>query len=142
MRFVLDCSVAISWCLQDEDSAYANAVLTLLSSQNQAVIPSIGWLEIINVLLVAERRSRSTSTQTNQAVRMLQSLPILTDTASTQTTVGSIVTLGRDYNLAAYDAAYLELAIREQLLLATLDQRLAIVAESLGILLGDPNNGR
>lgn len=142
MRFVLDCSVAISWCLQDEDSTYANAVLTLLSSQNQVVIPSIWWLEITNVLLVAERRQRSTSIQSDQAIRMLQSLPILIDTTSMQETLGSILTFGRDYNLATYDAAYLELAMREKLLLATLDQKLATVAHNLGILLGDFSNGR
>jgi predicted nucleic acid-binding protein len=95
-----------------------------------------------NVLLVAERRQRSTSTQTSEAIRMLQSLPILTDTTSAQKTFSSILTLGRDYNLAAYDAAYLELAMREQLLIATLDQKLAIAAEELGILLGNPNNER
>jgi predicted nucleic acid-binding protein len=142
MRFVLDCSVAISWCLQDEDSIYANAVLTLLSSQNQAVIPNIWWLEIVNVLLVAERRQRSTSVQSDQAIRMLQSLPILIDTASMQETLDSTLKFGRDHNLAAYDAAYLELAVREQLLLATLDQKLVTVAQRLGIFLGGFSDGR
>ncbi len=137
MQFVLDCSVAISWCIQDEDNSYASSVLALLSSQHQAIIPSIWWLEIINVLLVAERRQRSTRAKTIQAIRMLQALPIVVNTASTPTTLDAILALGRDYNLAAYDAAYLELAVREQLLIATLDQKLATVAQGLGLLLQD-----
>lgn len=139
MRFVLDCSVAISWCLHDEDSIYADAVLTLLLSQHQAMIPSIWWLEVTNVLLVAERRQRTTSFQTNQALEILKSLPILVDTASASESSSTVLALGRDYGLAAYDAAYLELATRKQLLLATLDRKLATVAKSLGIFLGNLN---
>lgn len=137
MQFVLDCSVAISWCIQDEDNAYANAVFTLLSGDNQAVIPSIWWLEITNVLLVAERRQRTTQTQTTEALSILKSLPIVVDTIPVAQRVTSVLNLGREHNLAAYDAAYLELALRNKLLLATIDNRLAQAAQDMGFLLGD-----
>jgi predicted nucleic acid-binding protein len=138
MRFVLDCSVAISWCIEDEDNDYANAVFTLLDSKNQAIIPSIWWLEITNVLLVAERRQRSTYVQTTEALTILRSLPISIDRFPLTQIIDSVLWLGREHNLAAYDAAYLELAIRENLLLATIDRRLAEVAHHLGCLLEDP----
>ena len=63
IKFVLDCSVAISWCLVDEDDDYANAVLALMPNA-EAFVPEIFTLEIANTLLVAERRNRMTSTQT------------------------------------------------------------------------------
>ena len=118
MRFVLDCSVAISWCLPDESNAYADAVLILLSADTEAVVPSIWWLEIVNVLLVAERRRRTTEVQTAEAL--------------------AVLALAREYNLAAYDAAYLELARREGLLLATIDNRLSAAARDCGVFLEEP----
>ncbi|NJR61129.1 MAG: type II toxin-antitoxin system VapC family toxin [Cyanobacteria bacterium CRU_2_1] len=136
--FVLDCSVAISWCIQDEHNIYADAVFTLLSGGNQAIIPGIWWLEIINVLLVAERRQRSTWVQTTEALTILRSLPIAIDDAPFSHTIDSVINLGREHNIAAYDAAYLELALRQELLLATIDHRLAKVAQNLGCLLEDP----
>ena len=84
MRFVLDCSVAISWCLPDESNAYADAVLILLSADTEVIVPSIWWLEIANVLLVAGRRNRTTEVQTAEALAMLQSLPIIVDANTAQ----------------------------------------------------------
>lgn len=139
MIFVLDCSVAISWCLQDEDNAYANAILNIVSGANQAIVPAFFWLEISNVMWVAERRNRNTREQNDTAITILQDLPIIVDSISVTETITSTLNLARQYNLAVYDAAYLELAIREGLLLATIDERLVNTAKSLGIFLEDPN---
>jgi predicted nucleic acid-binding protein len=73
MQFVLDCSVAISWCLVDENNDYANAILAMMSDC-EAFVPGIWSLEIANVLLVAERRNRMTTEQSSEAIALLQIL--------------------------------------------------------------------
>ncbi|GCL35290.1 hypothetical protein SR1949_03820 [Sphaerospermopsis reniformis] len=139
MLFVLDCSVAISWCLSDEDNSYANSVYNILVTGNQAIVPTFFWLEISNVLYVAEKRNRNTREQSDTALKLLQKLPIIIDLIPVNETIIATLDLARQYNLAAYDAAYLELAMREKLLLATTDNRLANAAKNLNLLLEDPN---
>ncbi|GBL16044.1 hypothetical protein MTo_03364 [Microcystis aeruginosa NIES-1211] len=78
IEFVLDCSVAISWCLVDEDNDYANAVLDIMPNA-EAFVPEIWSLEIVNNLLVAERRNRMTVEQTQASINWLQSLLITID---------------------------------------------------------------
>ncbi|GCA87366.1 MULTISPECIES: type II toxin-antitoxin system VapC family toxin [Microcystis] len=75
IEFVLDCSVAISWCLVDEDNDYANAVLDIMPNA-EAFVLEIWSLEIVNTLLVAERRNRMTVEQTQASINWLQSLLI------------------------------------------------------------------
>lgn len=136
MQFVLDCSVAISWCLPDETNPDAETILTLLAENSlTAVVPSIWWLEIVNVLVVAERRGRIGETQTAEALTRLRSLSLLVDEKTDRESTQGTLTLARQYNLAAYDAAYLELAIREDLSLATPDNRLAEAARQCGVFL-------
>ena len=132
MQFVLDCSVAISWCLVDENNPTANAILAMMPDA-EAFVPGIWSLEIANVLLVAERRNRMTQEQSSEAITLLQSLLIQVDTATDANALGATLTLGRQEGLAAYDAAYLELALRLGLPLATIDQRLALAATRCGV---------
>lgn len=132
MQFVLDCSVAISWCLVDENNPTANAILAIMPDA-EAFVPGIWSLEIANVLLVAERRNRMTQEQSSEAITLLQSLLIQVDTATDANALGATLTLGRQEGLAAYDAAYLELALRLGLPLATIDQRLALAATRCGV---------
>ena len=134
IQFVLDCSVAISWCLVDESDDYANAVLALMPDA-EAFVPLIWSLEIANTLLVAERRNRMNQEQTQRAIRFLESLPIQLDPLTEAQALDATLTLGREQELAAYDAAYLELAMRLGLPLATLDNRLATAAERCGVAL-------
>jgi predicted nucleic acid-binding protein len=137
IQFVLDCSVAISWCLVDEDNDYANAVLALMTDA-EAFVPEIFTLEIANTLLVAERRNRMTSTQTASAINLIQSLPIFIDSQTSAKALGATLNLGKEQELASYDAAYLELAIRLGLPLVTLDDRLAKSAKRCSVLLLNP----
>ncbi len=132
MQFVLDCSVAISWCLVDENNDYANAILAIMPDC-EAFVPGIWSLEIANVLLVAERRNRMTQEQSEEAIGLLQSLLIQVDTDTDANALGATLALGRTVGLAAYDAAYLELALRLGLPLATLDTRLAEAARRCGV---------
>lgn len=130
-RLGLDCSVAISWCLPDETDFYADAVLSLLTEPEkvvEAVVPSIWSLELANTLLVSERRGRISPEQRQEILDLIEALPIQVDVLTASQALGATFQLGKDYNLAAYDAAYLELAVRRRLPLATLDQRLAEAA--------------
>ncbi|MBH8556285.1 type II toxin-antitoxin system VapC family toxin [Nostocaceae cyanobacterium CENA357] len=111
MQFVLDCSVAISWCLVDENNDYANAILAIMPDA-KAFVPGIWSLEIANVLLVAERRNRMTQEQCEEAITLLQSLLIQIDPVTDANVFSAILELGRQEGLAAYDAAYLELSLR------------------------------
>ena len=86
-------------------------------------------------MLVGERRGRITQAQTSQALLLLESLDIVVDDNTENQALSATLTLGREQRLAAYDAAYLELAIRLQLPLATLDERLATAANRCGVIL-------
>ncbi len=132
MQFVLDCSVAISWCLVDENNSTADAILAMMPDF-EAFVPGIWSLEIANVLLVAERRNRMTTQQSSEAIVLLQSLLIQVDTATDANALDATLAIGRQEGLAAYDAAYLELALRLGLPLATLDTRLAEAATRCGL---------
>ena len=132
MRFVLDCSVAISWCLVDEDNNYANGILTIMPD-SEAFVPGIWSLEIANVLLVAERRNRMTQEQSEEAIALLQSLLIQVDATTDANALGTTLVLGRQEGLAAYDAACLELALRLGLPLTTNDTRLMEAASRCGV---------
>jgi len=132
MQFVLDCSVAISWCLVDENDDYANAILAMMPD-SEAFVPGIWSLEIANTLAVAERRKRITQEQCEQAIALLQSLLIQVDLFTDAKALNATLKLARQEGLAAYDAAYLELALRLQLPLATLDTRLAEAATRCGV---------
>lgn len=135
-RFVLDNSVVMAWYFEDEANDFTAAILQSLVS-SEALVPSIWPLEVANVLLVGERRGRSTEARTSRFIALLDALPIRVDAATTQHALSGILTLAREQRLSAYDAAYLELAMREGVSLATQDQALRRAAEVCGVgLLG------
>ena len=131
-RFVVDASVTLSWCFSDEGGALAEQTLDALQ-QDEVVVPAIWTLEVANVLLVAERRGRLTRADSEQFLALLENYPIIVDTHSAQAISGRILALGRDYGLSSYDAAYLELAMREGISLATTDAALLRAMSALGI---------
>jgi predicted nucleic acid-binding protein len=131
-RFVLDTSVAISWFFDDEAKEYTAAVLESLVEW-EAVVPSLWFLEVANVLLVAERRGRCTEAEAVRFIELLESLPIVTDDATPLRALHGTYQLAREYGLTAYDAAYLELAMRLGAPLATLDKQLVEASEKAGV---------
>jgi len=131
---VIDSSIAIAWCFPDEKDAYSQSVLDALASE-PAFVPDLWHLEVANTLLVGERRKRSTQANTIQWMSFLAALPITVDEQTHNHAFGGITTLGRSHALSAYDAAYLELAMRRGLPLATLDQKLRIASKSVGVTL-------
>ena len=131
-RFVLDTSVAVSWFFDDEAGEYTAAVLERLADC-RVVVPSLWPLEVANVLLVAERRKRCSEAEAVRFIELLESLPITTDDATAQRAMHQTYQLAREYGLTSYDAAYLELAMRLGLPLATMDRQLADAATRAGV---------
>jgi predicted nucleic acid-binding protein len=126
MPFVVDAAVAACWLLPDERHPVAELAFRMIAS-DQAIAPSIWWFELRNVLVVNERRGRLESAVTAQALRLLRALPITIDSNVDE---DLLMRLARTHRLTVYDAAYLELAQRQGLALATLDAALAKAARA------------
>ncbi len=129
--FVIDASVAASWAFPDEEERAAQSAFHLLATQ-AAVAPALFWYELRNVLLVAERCRRISPMQTAGFLNLLAGLPIEMDRDPHE---GAMLGLARAHNLTIYDAAYLELAQRKSLPLATLNAALAKAARTEHVLL-------
>jgi len=129
-RLVLDSSIALSWCLPDEN---ATEQIQHQVATSGAIAPAHWPLEIANALLMAERRQRIDAGFRNAALRDLASLPIALDAETSARAWDETLSLAETYRLTAYDAAYLELAQRLALPLATLDAELRVAAQALGI---------
>ncbi|UWU29739.1 type II toxin-antitoxin system VapC family toxin [Rhizobium sp. WSM1274] len=129
MPFVVDASVAAAWLLVDEESRTAEEALSFLETED-ALVPDLFWHEIRNILLTAERRKRISNEDVLACLMRLTSLPLRTVSSEDHL---PILRLAGKYKLSAYDAAYLALAVAENVSLATLDARLerAASAESL-----------
>jgi predicted nucleic acid-binding protein len=130
MPFVVDASVTLAWCFEDEARPLTEAILDRLSDDT-AIVPSLWELEVSNVLLLGERRGRLTESQSTRFVALLGQLPILVDSAGAD--MGIVMAVGRHHGLTAHDAAYLVLAEREGVSLATLDTKLRDAAQAVGI---------
>jgi predicted nucleic acid-binding protein len=130
--FVLDGSVTLAWAFEDETDDYAEAVADRLT-EVRAVVPALWPLEVANALLVGERRKRTTEARVVQFLALLQSLPISLDDETAVRAWQETLHLARSNNLSVYDAAYLELAIRRGLALATLDGPLKRAASAIGV---------
>jgi predicted nucleic acid-binding protein len=126
MPFVLDASVTACWAFADEDHPLAAVALTRLRSDH-ALVPALWWFEVRNILVVNERRQRLTTVATTSFLRELSELAIAQDLAPAE---AEILRLARTHRLTAYDAAYLELAQRHNVALATLDDALIRAARS------------
>jgi predicted nucleic acid-binding protein len=129
MSFVVDASVTACWAFDDEDHLSAAAALGLMS-EDEAFAPTLWWFEVRNTLIRGERRGRITEAGANQFLRDLGAMPIAID----RDPVGAdLMNIARRLRLTAYDAAYLELAVRLGATLATLDGHLAGAAKAMGV---------
>jgi predicted nucleic acid-binding protein len=132
MAFVLDASMTMSWCFADEITPYSHSLLNALS-ESYAEVPALWLFEVINVLAVAERKKRITELGAQEFLQTLAGLDIRIEPASATKNGETLLSLTRLYGLTAYDAAYLELAKRKGLPLATLDHDLIAAAAQYGI---------
>jgi len=133
--FVLDASTTVSWCFEDEANSESEQLLDLLKTTAIAVAPSVWKLEIANALIVAERKNRVTAENTAAFLNLLLRLNVITDSEADAAVWLRIVELARSSGLTAYDASYLELAMRMSVPIATKDTRLAKAAEASGVRL-------
>lgn len=129
MAFVLDASICSVWALVDESDPLADQVMARLA-QEPAMVPALWWFEIRNVLIISERRKRLTSDGSQEFLKFLAGFPIWTDEELDE---DAIFGFARRYQLSFYDAAYLEIAHRKGLPLATLDKALRTAAEAAGV---------
>lgn len=132
MSFVLDASVTLAWCFEDEKNPYAESVLDALD-HSQGLVPSIWPFEIANVLALSERSGRLDLPRSAWFIRFLSELPIQVDERSPSGAFGETLALARSQNLTVYDAAYLEVALRSGARLATQDNALRAAALKLGV---------
>lgn len=116
-NFVVDNSVVMSWCFKDETNNYADKVLDRLIGA-AAVVPSIWPLEVVNVLLAAERQKRLSESDSIRFLNLLSQLPLVVEYERPET-MQELLALGRTNNLSSYDASYLNLAMKKGLPLAT-----------------------
>jgi len=133
--FILDASVAVSWCFPGdpgEDTPYSRRILNELAASD-AVVPEIWAFEIANAIFVAcHRRKRITEQQVGEYLQLLKALPIRVESQHVWANV-ELESLARSRNVSAYDAAYLSLARRTGLSLATMDSPLREAAIAHGI---------
>ena len=130
--FVLDASVTVAWCFGDEATTGTRSLLHRVAVE-RAVAPSIWTLEIANILAMAERRGRIDVAGITEFLGLLEALDIRIDDAPAWRGLGEILDLARRERLSSYDAAYLDLAMREALPLATRDTALADAAARVGV---------
>lgn len=133
MEAVVDSSLALAWGLPDESSERADRLLGRLTARDTLWVPALWWYEIANALLMAERRRRIKEADRLALIQLYERLPIHTDLHLTAHTLGQIQALAHAHRLSAYDAAYLELASRKSIALATLDHRLLKALQEMGL---------
>ncbi len=130
---VVDCSVAVAWCFEDEAAADTDAILERVRDEG-ALVPALWHLELGNVLVQAERRKRLAAAATTTRLELIADLPILTDDETSERALREVLALARAEGLTTYDAAYLELAMRKGLPLASKDRALVAAADRAGIV--------
>ena len=130
---VLDASVTLSWCFPDEQSPAAMGVLDSLKAGDQALVPAFWCSEVLNSLLVGERKGRISADQTRAFLEDLRALRPTLDLASLERVFQETQELCRQHGLASYDALYVELAMRSGSPLPTLDKNQRDAALAVGV---------
>lgn len=132
MSFIFDSSVALSWCFRDEQTSGSLDILNQATTQS-IFVPSLWHLEVSNVLGLALRRGRITEADLRLILTLFAGLELHTDAVVPHITSSAELPLMNAHSLTAYDAVYLELALRLNVPLATLDEDLAAAAGKAGV---------
>jgi predicted nucleic acid-binding protein len=130
--FILDSSVTMRWCFENTSTPYADEVLEQLLTGQQAHVPVLWLYEVVSVLAKAQRSASITADKAHGFLEDIRSLDITVDDESLSHVFGDVHRLAVEHGLSGYDAAYLELAIRKDLPLATLDEELQKAANTRG----------
>jgi predicted nucleic acid-binding protein len=131
-RFVVDNSVVMSWCFKDESNPYADSILKLLKDR-AVIVPPIWPLEVVNVLLVAERKKRLSESDSNRFIFLISQLPIFVEHERSEALMKEHLALARNCHLSSYDALYLALAMKMGVPLATLNKKLIAAAGKMKV---------
>jgi predicted nucleic acid-binding protein len=134
MKIVLDASMALAWIFerQNKKENLCSQKTLIAMTDSETIVPTLWHIEITNALLVGERRKVITEAQVIDYLNRLSKLPILTDETVISNRREMIMALAREYELTAYDATYLDLALRVNAILATFDNKLATAMEKAG----------
>jgi predicted nucleic acid-binding protein len=126
MKFVVDASMALSWLFERTDPKEAKCAddMLLALAEGEAAVPSLWHTEIANALLVGERRRVITEAQVIDYLNRLSKLPMTTDDTAPENRRDLVMALAREHGLTAYDATYLDLALRTNTVLASFDKQL------------------
>ncbi len=130
--FIIDCSITMSWCFSDESTPAASKVQDRLEKESP-MVPAHWFLEVTNVLAMAEKRKRITPAKSTEFLGLLEAMDLEVDDEASGRAFAHLFPLCRHHGLTSYDAAYLELALRRRLPLASLDDDLRAAAKKLGI---------
>jgi predicted nucleic acid-binding protein len=131
-HLVVDCSITMGWCFEDEKSPAGDGVLDLLEKEEtQALVPDLWHLEVTNVLTMAIRKKRLSRAKALLFLDLLENLPIII--ADKSDNMKDLLILANTYELTSYGAAYLDLALREQVPLVTSDIKLLKAAKAAGV---------
>jgi predicted nucleic acid-binding protein len=135
MSFVLDASAALAWVFERADATEAREAVAVLDrlATDEAIVPELWHLEVLNALVVGCRRKAIATIEAVDFLDRLDALPIRTHGAPLADRKEQLFGLAREHDLSAYDAAYLDLAIRTQSPLATFDRRLAAARDRTGL---------
>ncbi len=129
---IADVSIVLAWLYEESQTSQALDVLPLIET-NGLLVPALWWTELENGLVIGERRARNTTDQSAAFLEIVRSLPIRTDDMPPHQTCDRILAIARQHQLTAYDATYVELAVRESAALATFDTAIRRCAPQLGL---------
>ena len=135
MSHVVDCSITLPWFLEDERTKFTDQILNAIH-EVEYWVPSIWRLEMVNGLLMAERRKRIDKAWRIESVDQASRLKVRVDLI--QPGMSTVANLADRHGLTAYDAAYLELAMRQKFGLITQDQELVRAADAEGLMVQSP----
>lgn len=131
--FVLDASIAFAWVYPVQSTAASETLLGLVESGAMGVVPPLWFLEVSNGLLVAQRRKLVTPAERQRAMEALSALALAVDEHDPRGAFGRTTALAEQHGLSVYDAAYLEVALRRGLPLASRDRALLAAAQQCGV---------
>ena len=133
IRFILDASITLGWIADDPPSSPATHVMQRLLDGDRAVVPALWHLELANWFAVAQRRQILTEETADRCIEVLEEIVTRAVDTETEFSIRKTRDLATAFQLSAYDAVYLDLALREGLPLATLDRPLRAVATKAGV---------
>ena len=135
LPIVIDTSLTMAWCYDDEKTERSEALRERVG-RSGAVVPAQWPIEVQNSLRVGERRGRVSPAEVQTFIAVIRAAPVEVDVRSLST-FGDLLLLSRQHSVSPYDAAYIELALRRGLALATRDANMARGARALGVMLLD-----